>query len=614
MKKYNKGVLLTTIGSASLSIGSISILSGISLLSCTADKEKQPNVIIVFTDDQGYGDLSCHGSPYVQTPVLDNLYQESLRFTNFHVDPCCAPSRAALLTGKYSSRSGVWHTIGGRSLLQKDKITMADVFSQSGYKTGIFGKWHLGENYPFRPNDRGFDESVVHRGGGVGANPDYLGNDYYDDTYVHNGEYEKYSGYCNTVWFSEAINFIQKNQDNPFFCFLSTNVPHAPLLVDEKYSDPYKTMVSERLANYYGMISKIDEDMGVLLMELNNLNLANNTIFIFMTDNGPCPWFGGIIIDEKGFVKEGYSSGMRGGKIWGYENAHRVPFFLRWPAAGINIGRDINKLTAHFDILPTLIDMCGLVPPDNEKFDGISLKNLIMNKDAIWPERTLFVHNQRVVFPLKYKDYQVMTEKWRLIKHGEKLELYDIKQDPGQEENIIDKYPDVKKTLFSQYENWWEDISVDFDKYNEIIIGSEKENPGILHSHDAHRNKDGKLWVINVEREGKYEFKISRFPFEANRNIFSNNNSSENIIAYKAHLQIGNINSEIDVSPELKFASFTVHLSPGPTCIQAWFNDNNTDRKIGISCIAYEYIGIADQSIISDYKGSTPDLLLSKSN
>jgi len=573
------------------SIGSASILSGISLISCNIEKDNAPNVIIILTDDQGYGDLSCHGSPYVQTPILDKLYNESIRFTNFHVDPCCAPSRSALLTGQYSSRSGVWHTIGGRSLLQKDKITMADVFRQSGYSTGIFGKWHLGENYPFRPNDRGFDESIVHRGGGVGANPDYQGNDYYDDTYVHNGKYEKYNGYCNTVWFNEATNFIRENQDNPFFCFISTNVPHAPLLVDSSYSAPYKSMVSERLANYYGMISKIDEDIGILLKELESMSLTDNTIFIFMTDNGPCPWFGGIIIDEQGFVKEGYSAGMRGGKIWGYENAHRVPFFIKWPAKGINKGRDVNQLTAHFDLFPTLIDMCELDKPENLYFDGLSLKPLIFNNNPDWPERTLFVHNQRVEFPVKYKDFQVLTEKWRLIKHGDKLELYDIGLDPGQRTNIIGENTDVSDKLFSEYEEWWDDVSIDFDKYNEIIIGSEHENPGILHSHDSHRENNDKIWMINVDKEGEYEFKVSRFPFEANRNLFSLNTFDKDKSTHLAHLNIGKINKETNVSANNKFASFNINLEKGPTTIKAWFTENNSDKRTGISCISYEYIG-----------------------
>lgn len=215
--------------------------------SCKKQEEK-PNVILIMTDDQGYGDMSCHGSPYVQTPAIDGLYQESVRLTDFHVDPCCAPTRSALLTGSYSSRAAVWHTIGGRSLLKEGMTTIADLFQENDYETGIFGKWHLGENYPFRPQDRGFKEVLVHGGGVVGSNPTYWGNDYYDDTYLHNGEFEKYEGYCNTVWFDEAADYIEKNQDSPFFAFVSTNIPHAPLIVDEEYVEPYKDQVPERFA------------------------------------------------------------------------------------------------------------------------------------------------------------------------------------------------------------------------------------------------------------------------------------------------------------------------------------------------------------------------------
>jgi len=286
----------------------------------------QPNVILVLTDDQGYGDLACHGNPFVKTPALDKLYQESIRFIDFHVDPCCSPTRAALMTGCYSSRAGVWHTIGGRSLLKEGMTTITDLFNNNGYETGIFGKWHLGENYPLRPQDRGFKEKLVPGSCGFGSNPDYWGNDYFDDTYIHNGISGKYKGYSNTVWFSEAIKYIENNQNKPFFCYISTNVPRAPLKVDEKYLKPYEGQVSDRLAHYYGMVAKMDEDIGTLLRVLKELNLEQNTILIFMTDNDPCPWFGGIVIDfETGFVKEGYKAGMRGGKIWGYENAHRVP-------------------------------------------------------------------------------------------------------------------------------------------------------------------------------------------------------------------------------------------------------------------------------------------------
>jgi len=576
---------------------------------CSQRSRKKPNVILVMTDDQGYGDIGAHGSPYVKTPNLDRLHRESVRLTNFHVDPCCAPTRASLLTGQYSARTGVWHTIGGRSLLRKDKVTMADVFRSGGYKTAIFGKWHLGDNYPFRPQDRGFDEVLVHRSGVVGNTWDYWENDYYDDTYIRNGKPEKCAGYCNTVWFDEAIEFIRKNRQNPFFCFLSTNIPHSPLHVDKKYSEPYRSQVSGQLANYYGMIAKFDEDMAQLLSELKELKLEENTILIFMSDNGPCPWYGGIKIDENGFVEEGFSSGMRGGKIWGYENAHRVPCFIRWPAGNIGEGKDIKKLTSHFDLLPTLIEACGLKKPDAVVFDGKSLMPLFASQEVPWPERTLFVHNQRVDFPEKYKDYQVLTERWRMIKRNNE-ELYDIHNDPEQRFDVAAQNPKVVVALHQKYEKWWEDISQNFDKYDEIIIGSERENPTILYAHDAHRKNSDRVWVINVDRDGKYEFKASRWPEEANKRIAENREGDITSVINQAHLSIGNIQSAVDVTLNMKFTRFIIHLKAGTTCVQAWFRDEKDDDKLVAEFVSVRRLGPADPIAVSRYRSSNPDRLL----
>ena len=214
----------------------------------------RPNVILVMTDDQGYGDLSCHGNPDFRTPNLDKLYGESVRFTDFHVDPTCAPTRAALITGRYSLSTGVWHTIAGRSFLHPEEVTIAQVLKKAGYATGMFGKWHLGDNYPCRPHDRGFDDAVYHGGGGIGQTPDLWGNDYFDDRYFHNGQPKQYQGYCTDVFFEEAMRFIEKQRDDPFFCYLLPNAPHGPYYVDKKYSNPFVEKVfSPNRANFYGM-------------------------------------------------------------------------------------------------------------------------------------------------------------------------------------------------------------------------------------------------------------------------------------------------------------------------------------------------------------------------
>jgi arylsulfatase A-like enzyme len=224
MNQQTRREFLRTIGIAAASPGVLSAAPGCTSAGHTVTPEKKrPNVVLVMTDDQGYGDLACHGNSIIKTPNLDALHAQSTRLTNFHVGPTCSPTRASLMTGRYCNRTGVWHTVMGRSLLRKDEVTMADVFRAGGYKTGIFGKWHLGDNYPFRPQDRGFDEVLIHKGGGIGNTQDYWGNDYFDDTYFRNGRPERFEGYCTDVWFTEAIKFIEANKDRPFFCYLPTN-------------------------------------------------------------------------------------------------------------------------------------------------------------------------------------------------------------------------------------------------------------------------------------------------------------------------------------------------------------------------------------------------------
>jgi len=576
-----------------------------------APVDNRPNVILIMTDDQGYGDLGCHGSPYVKTPAIDSLYNESVRFPDFHVDPSCSPTRSALLTGNYSARAGVWHTIGGRSLLKEGMTTMPEVFEENGYETAIFGKWHLGGNYPFRPQNRGFKETLVHGGGGIGQNSDYWGNDYLDDTYRHNGKLEKYKRYSNNVWFSEAIKYIKKNKDKPFFCYLSTNVPHAPLHVNEKYSEPYKKEVSDRLAKYYGMVSKIDEDMGTLLGEIKNMGLDKNTIVIFMTDNGPCPWFGGIVIDFKtGFVKEGYSAGMRGGKIWGYENAHRVPFFIRWPKGNIGGGKDINALAAHIDIMPTLIDLCGLKVVGTLNMDGRSLAPLLQGKIKEWSDdRSIIVQNQRIEYPVKDKEYQVLTKKWRLVRR-EKDELYDIQKDPGEHEDLAALHPEVVKELYGKYNDWWDDVSTNFDKYAQIQIGTSQENPVMLSTQDAHSRNGKKIWVVNVAKSGKYEVALNRWPQESGKKMSENLNGDREIAVKNAWLKIGNIERTKQVDKKITTVKFTIDLKAGTTCFQTAINLLEKGKTLSTQCVYVTYLGEGNTNNLKKYVASVPDKIL----
>ncbi|MEZ6120615.1 MAG: arylsulfatase [Pirellulaceae bacterium] len=283
-----------------------------------AAQPDRPNVILIMTDDQGYGDMGAHGNPVLKTPNLDRLYSQAIRMTDFHVDPTCSPTRSALLSGRYSTKTGVWHTICGRSLMAADELTLAEIFKANGYATGMYGKWHLGDAYPLRPQDQGFDDVVCHGGGGVGQTPDYFDNDYFDDTYWRNGQTEKFEGYCTDVWFREATRFISQHQDEPFFVYLATNAPHGPYLVDEKYRQPYDQQ-DRNTSRFFGMIANIDENVGRLRSFLKENNLDQNTLFIFMTDNGTAQGEGVFNAD------------MRGKKGSEYDGGHRVPCFFYWP-------------------------------------------------------------------------------------------------------------------------------------------------------------------------------------------------------------------------------------------------------------------------------------------
>ena len=525
-----------------------------------AEKAPRPNVVLVMTDDQGYFDLGCHGNPILQTPHLDRLYTQSVRLTDFHVCPLCSPTRAALITGRYASRTGVWATTVGRSLPRAEEVTVADCFAAGGYQTGVFGKWHLGDNYPFRPQDRGFREVLVHGGGGVGQTPDGWGNDYFDDTYDHNGRGEKFSGYCTDVWFDAALAFIRTNRERPFFVYLPTNAPHGPLLVAEKYSKPYLDRgVPASRAKFYGMVANIDENMGRLMDRLDELGLAENTILIFMTDNG---------------TAAGNRGPMRGAKGSPYEGGHRVPCFIRWPAR-LEGGRDVDRLTAHFDLLPTLLDLCGLEKPEGVALDGTSLAPLLTGRGDL-AERTLVVHIQQREDPIRWKSCAVMTERWRLV-NGK--ELFDVEVDPEQKRDVAAANPEVVARLTGAYEAWWDDVFARVDEYSHIVIGSEAENPARLTGFDwcgtgfripwnQSHVRSAKFyatghWKVDVARDGSYEFRLRRWPVEEDRPIE----------AATARLQIGPIDQTKPIPQGAAEVTFQVELPAGKTKLETRFTE-----------------------------------------
>ncbi len=344
----------------------------------------RPNIVLIITDDQGYGELACHGNPTIRTPNLDQLHAESIRFTAFHVSPTCAPTRASLMTGRHEFRSGVTHTIMQRERLALDATTIAQVLSQAGYQTGIFGKWHLGDEKPYRPAQRGFGESFIHGAGGIGQSypgscGDFPNNSYFDPYVLHNERVEKTTGYCTDVFFNQAMRWIEASRDRPFFAQIATNAPHSPLICPPEYQEPYERAgMNKHSAAYYGMITNIDKNVGRLLTTLRQLGLEQRTLVIFMTDNGHTH-------------ADLYNAGMRGRKGTPYEGGTRVPAFFRWPGT-LQSGVDIHALTGAVDVFPTLAELSGATIHIEEPLDGRSLVPLLQDRDAAWPDRYLFTH------------------------------------------------------------------------------------------------------------------------------------------------------------------------------------------------------------------------------
>jgi len=564
----------------SLSLSKPSLVSGLLLLAAIhlfAAGKQRPNVILIITDDQGYGEMSAHGHPYLETPHMDALHAESARMTDFHVDPTCSPTRAALLTGRYSTRTGVWHTINGRSMMRGEELSMAEVFQANGYATAMLGKWHIGANYPFRPSDQGFEHTIWHLDGVVGGGPDYWGNDYYDDHYMTNGEWQPYEGYCTDVWFEEATKFVEAHKDEPFFLYLSTNAPHGPYIVEERYSAPFMKMgMPENLAKFYGMIVNIDENLGKFREQLEAMGVADNTLLIFMTDNGTTA---GWICQKSGY--EYYNAGMRGWKSSAWEGGHRVPIFWHWPDGGLDAGRDIPELTAHIDVLPTLIDMLDLKKPKGPKVDGISLKDSLNGAKGSIPDRTLFAHVQRSFLPPKWDDSVAMRGSWRLI---EGRELYNLENDPGQESDIADQHPDVVVELRENYEAWWDSLKPAMARTVRHVLGGDG-NPTTLTSHDwlmpdeevtvwhqSHiRRGDLKNgpWAVDVAQDGLYEISLHRWAPYLDKAMEMKS----------ARLRVGDFEVSKELSSEANKASFLVQLNQGPAMLQAWLERPNGDTS-----------------------------------
>ncbi len=568
--------------------------------------KKQPNVILVLTDDQGIGDLSCHGNPWLKTPNIDAFYNEAVRMTDFHVSPVCTPTRAAIMTGRYPINNGAWATYKGRDALSEGTTTLADLFQQNGYKTGVFGKWHLGDNYPVRPTDCGFDVAVQHMAGGVGELSDYWGNNYFNDVYYVNNKPKQFEGYCTDVWFQETMKFIKDNKNQPFFVYLPTNAPHSPLYVNEKYAAPYNHLEGSQIPNakYFGMVANIDENFGKLEKFLKENNLTDNTILIFMTDNGTID---GISKDGK----IGYNMGLRGRKGDKIEGGHRVPFFIRWNDGKIKGGWDINQTTAHVDLMPTLANLCHITIPENTKLDGTDLSPLLLKKTKKLEDRTIFVHHrQDWRRPKDIDETCIIIDKWRLVNGSE---LYDIEKDRMQKHNLADQYPELVQKMLNNNTTFLK-TTKNNREYNEFplfIIGNSSQNEIKLTIQHA-IGDDKPIWkseqvaeglknknnthALKIEKKGRYKISCRRWPKECPGPVLGvPKDNPKNWFNYKpispdkASIQIANQIFEKSIKPEDTEVVFEVHLEKGKTFLVNDFIENN--EKYGVY---YTYISLLE--------------------
>jgi arylsulfatase A-like enzyme len=416
----------------------------------------RPNIVLVVSDDQGYGDLGRHGNPLIRTPHLDRLYDESVRFDDFHVSPTCAPTRAALMTGRHEFKNGVTHTIFERERLNLQATTIAQVLHAAGYRTGIFGKWHLGDEPPYQPGRRGFGETFIHGAGGIGQTydgscGDAPGNRYFDPVILHNGRFEKTHGYCTDVFFAEAMKWMEAIRgDAPFFCYLPTNAPHAPLDVPPEYEQLYADAVKPDVAKFLGMVSNLDDNVGKLLTKLDELGIERETLVIYMNDNGGT------------FGCEVFNAGMRGRKVTAHNGGTRAMSLWRWPST--LLPATVTALAAHLDIFPTFAELAGVELPDElaNRLEGFSLVPLLASANAPWhDDRKLFTHVGRWrpgSPPEKFGPCSVRWRQYLMVREGGAWALFDLRADPGETNNLATEHEDTVEQLAAAYDSWWSDV------------------------------------------------------------------------------------------------------------------------------------------------------------
>jgi arylsulfatase A-like enzyme len=557
----------------------------ITLASGRAADGARPNVLIVMTDDQGLGDFSYTGNSVLKTPNFDAFAKQAVRLTDFHVSPMCSPTRGQLLTGLAALRNGATSVTAGRTFLRPGIPTLADVFAKAGYQTGIFGKWHLGDSYPHRPVDKGFRESVYHLGWGQLHSTPEFDWPLIDGRYFHNGIEKRFKGHCTDFWFDSAKAWMKerKQKNEPFLCYLPTNAPHGPHIELEQYTKPYE---GKGPAAFFGMIAHLDERFGDLERFLAAEKLKDDTIVIFMTDNGGTSG-----------VKT-FNAGLRAGKTTYYDGGHRVPGWVRWPNGKLGEPRDISTPTQNTDLLPTLCELCGVPEPKWEANDGlyrgVSLARLLRGASKELPDRKLVVQYGQI---LKKFDSCIIWGKWRLVK-GE--ELYDVVADREQQTNVADKHPGVVKEMQDHYEQWWKGLEPSLNDFVPISIGAKQQPVVELTSGDwegiyadnsgyvreAVGGPTGGHWHILVEQAGEYEFTLRRWPEQTRAALGDKYEPSAKSPSNKANLKtlgfptiaastiaIAGAKTSAKADPKATGVTLAAKLPAGRTTLKAWFED-----------------------------------------
>jgi arylsulfatase len=581
----------------------LALAASLCLLTGTSLAAPKPNVLVLITDDQGYGELSAHGNPLLRTPHLDRLRAESIRLTDFHVAPMCTPTRGQLLTGVDCLRNRAMNVSSGRTLLRRELPTMGDLFAGAGYATGLFGKWHLGDNYPYRPQDRGFHETLWYPSSHIGSAPDAWDNDYFDDTYWHNGQRRAFTGYTTEVFFREAQRWMREasRAGKPFLCYLSTAAAHGPHFVPAPDRAAMEALVAranlpqlepaarEQLTRYLAMIANLDANFGRLEAFLHETGLRDNTIVVFLTDNGST------------FGPRYFNAGMRGGKVTLWEGGHRVPCFIRWPAGGLRAAGDVAGLTQVQDLLPTLLELAEVRPTAGAKFDGLSLAGVLRGTNTAPDDRTLVVQFSRMDHPQPERgDACVLWRRWRLVQDKE---LYDLASDPAQERNVIAEHPDIAAQLRAHYARWWDGVAPGLNEPLRVVLGHDAEPATLLSpcewwnvfldqgSQIRRGERRNGVWHLEVARAGDYEFELRRWPRDRATPIRAGLPAraiadgqfpaGTNLPIAKARLRLGDFDRTVAVAESEVSITFRVTLAAGPAELRTWFLEARDQELCG---------------------------------